>query len=250
LLKLSSCNLGTHGDIPITMSHPSLMMLLFPYLFINGTGHYSMVSDKNATVTDVNDQVLPEERGGVASARKYNTFASYVKQQLMNVDRRFARDPSFLFWCFDYKEKSNIHSASRHTVRSGGRDLTKEDLIDAEGNYNYANVTIVPYNITSSYAYKRKHYLDLKQMCDSLGAPQLFLTFSCNDNAPFLKNGIGLKETWRDPVLFVSLFQRKWKEFLKILHKHLGASVGGINDWCYVLEIQGSIALVFNEHVV
>lgn len=52
----------------------------------------------------------------------------------------------------------NIHSASSRIVRSGGRDLTKEDFVDPEGNYNYANVTIVPYNITSSYAYKKRYY--------------------------------------------------------------------------------------------
>lgn len=52
----------------------------------------------------------------------------------------------------------NIHSASRHTVRSSGRDLTKEDFIDPEGKYNYANVTIVPYDTTSSYAYKKRYY--------------------------------------------------------------------------------------------
>lgn len=60
--------------------------------------------------------------------------------------------------CFDYKEMMNIHSASSRIVRSGGRDLTQEDFVDPEGNYNYANVTIVPYNITSSYAYKKRYY--------------------------------------------------------------------------------------------
>ena len=223
------------------MSHPSLMMLLFPYLFINGTGHYSMVSDADLQILDSNNRVITEERGGVAAARKHHTFGAYVKRQLLNIDRRFARDSAFLFWCFDYKEKMNIHSAKRHTVRSGGRDLTKEDLIDADGNYNYSNVTIVPHNIASSYAYKRKHYLDLKTMCEELGAPQLFLTFSCDDSAPFLKNGTGLRETWRDPVLFASLFQRKWKKFLSLMKTELGEMVGGIQDWCYVLEIQGML---------
>jgi hypothetical protein len=228
------------------MSHPSLMMLLFPYLFINGTGHYSMVNDPNMEMLDSNSQVINEQRGGVAAGRKYHTFGAYVKRQLLSIDRRFARDPSFLFWCFDYKEKMNIHSAKRHTVRSAGRDLTKEDIMDADGNYNYSNVTIVPHNITSSYAYKRKHYLDLKTMCEALGAPQLFLTFSCDDNAAFLKNGIGLRETWKDPVLFASLFQRKWKKFLKILKKEFAESVGGITDWCYVLEIQGKCGIWWN----
>lgn len=219
------------------------MSLLFPYLFVNGSGHYSMVSG-DLELHDAQDLVIPEERGGVSLARRYHTFNSYIKQQILSVDRRFARDPSFLFWAFDAKEKSNIHSANRHTIRSAGRDLKKEDIIDTEGNYDYSNVTIVPHTISSSYAYKRKHYLNLKRMCDELGPPQLFLTFSCDDKAPAFINATGLKETWRDPVLFSLHFQRKWTKFFRIIKKQWASIIGGITDWCYVMEIQGIIFLL------
>lgn len=182
------------------------MALLFPWLFINGKGHYSLVNDENQVIRDDNGQIIPEERGGVASARKGQTFAAYIKQQLLNVDRRFARDPSFLFWAFDVKEKSNIHSANRHSIRTSGRDLTKDGLLDTEANYDYNKVTNVPHNISSSYAYHRKDYLDLKAMCDNLGPPQLFLTFSCDDRAPSFQNATGLRDTWQDPVLFAFHF--------------------------------------------
>ncbi|CAO3613965.1 unnamed protein product [Mucor fragilis] len=214
------------------------MALLFPWLFINGKGHYSFVS-KNHVIKDTNGNIIPEERGGAASATSISTtFATYFKQQLLNVDRRFSRDPAFLFWAFDVKEKSNIHSAKRHTVRTGGRDLTKHDLIDSEGNSDYSKVTIVPNNISSSYAYHRKHYLDLKAMCDNLGPPQLFLTFSCDDKAPSFQNATGLRETWLDPVLFSVHFQRKWNQFFQTIKKKWADRIGGIHDFCYVMEIQ------------
>lgn len=68
---------------------------------------------------------------------------------MLNVNRRFARDPSFLFWAFDMKEKNMIHhSAGRYTVKTGGRLLKKKDLINIAGEYNINNVTVVPqYNL-------------------------------------------------------------------------------------------------------
>lgn len=101
------------------------MSLLFPYLFTSGVGHYSLVSKTATDVQDSDGQIIPEERGGIATASRFNTFNSYIKQQMINVDSRFARDASFLFWVFDVKEKSNIHSASCRTVRTGGRRIKK-----------------------------------------------------------------------------------------------------------------------------
>jgi hypothetical protein len=103
------------------------MCLLLPYLFINGQGHYSLVPKNQYAVVD--------EAGGIAVASRYETLGSYIKQQLLNKDRHFARDASFLFWCFDMKEKHNIRSANRHTVRTSGRQLTQHDIIDSNRNY-------------------------------------------------------------------------------------------------------------------
>lgn len=90
----------------------------------------------------------------------------------------------------------------------------KSDIVDDRGNFNYSKVSIVPHTIKTSYAYKRSHYLDLKTICDELGPPQLFLTFSCHDTALQMKNATGIKETWKDPILFAMHFQRKWLNFL------------------------------------
>lgn len=178
------------------------MSLLFPYLFPNGVGHYSLVSKQAPDVVDSENHVISEERGGIAVASRFHTFNSFIKTQMLSVDRRFARDPSFLFSSFNMKEKSNIHSAGRHTATTGGRIMTKKDIINVDEFYNYDKVTVVPHTISSSYAYKRKHYLDLKTICDELGPPQLFLTFSCHDTAAHMKTATGLTEPWKDPVFW------------------------------------------------
>lgn len=215
------------------------MALLFPWLFTNGRGHYAMVPANEPDIIRGN-QIVPEEQGGIPDASRHFTLNSYVKQQLLNIDRRFGQDPSFLFWAVDSIEKRNIHSANRHTVRTGSRVLQRQNVMDNEGNYNRNEVTIVPHTIRTSYAYKRKHYLNLKTMCEELGAPQIFMTFSCDDLAQEFKNATNEELPWKDPVIFALHFRRKWKEFFTnyIMHKW-SRMIGGITDWTYVMEIQG-----------
>lgn len=81
-----------------------------------------MVAKNVSDVYDDKDHVVSEDRGGIAVASRYNTFNSYIKKQMLNADRKFAKDPSFLFWAFDMKEKSNIHSPQRFTVRTSGKE--------------------------------------------------------------------------------------------------------------------------------
>jgi len=77
----------------VRYGHPSLMSLLFPYLFTSGKGHYSMSSVTSET------ENLEEEYGGVAKATLAKmTLADYAKSRLLMRDRRFGKDPSFLFF--------------------------------------------------------------------------------------------------------------------------------------------------------
>lgn len=77
-------------------------------------------------------------------------------------------------------------------------------------------------------------------MCHYHGPPQLFLTFTCDDKAPSFQNAAGLGETWRDPVLFAIHLQKKGNRFFEIVRQQWGNRIGGITDWCYVVEIQGN----------
>ncbi|KAI8364142.1 uncharacterized protein BYT42DRAFT_506498 [Radiomyces spectabilis] len=164
----------TRGD-DVQFSHPSLMALMFPHLFTYGRGHYSM-----AQVTAENT-ALPEEYGGVAMAtRDGETIKGYAKRCLLLADRRFARDPSFLFFMLDAIEKHNISSYRRRVVNTRGRGaIQQQDVVSVDPGTGVPEIrqdrtSGVPHIIRSSYAYKRKAYLDMACLFDKLGEPQVY----------------------------------------------------------------------------
>lgn len=53
---------GTDGLSTIKLSHPPLMCLLFPYLFVNDEGHYYSLVPKTAEPVIVNNEVISENR--------------------------------------------------------------------------------------------------------------------------------------------------------------------------------------------
>lgn len=229
----------------IRYSHPALLALLFPHIFTTCTGHYSMVPTNTIEYENsLNAYGLPENQGGVADATTYeSSIAAYVKSRLVMKDRRFARDPSFLFFMLDLIEKKNIAAANRFVVSTKGREkMVQRDVVNpATGNLNKNIVSTVPPQIRSSYAYKRKNFLDLQSIFEELGPPQLFLTFTCDDKSIDFKNiqDDEMRFPWEDPVLFALHFRRKWLEFFKItINKHFANQIGGINDYSWVMEIQ------------
>ncbi|KAI8327322.1 hypothetical protein EDC96DRAFT_453425 [Choanephora cucurbitarum] len=75
----------------VRMSHPSLLALLFPSLYPECKGHYSM-----ATPNEENS-ARAEDHGGIAKATLAGeNLKGYTRLRLMMKDRRFARDQSFL----------------------------------------------------------------------------------------------------------------------------------------------------------
>lgn len=228
----------------IRYSHPSLIALLFPWLFPNATGHYSMVP-MNTDEAHNKEGIysLPENQGGVArSTLDGETAAAFFKSRLMMKDRRFSRDPSFLFYGLDTCEKIKISSANRLIVSTKGRsNLKQRDIVNnSTGKLNQNIVSNVPYNVRSSYSYKRKNFLDLQCIFENLGAPQLFLTFTCDDKSEDFKNLSSTPDRpWEDPVLFSLHFKRKWQEFFRTyVLKNFGNQIGGIKEYSWVMEIQ------------
>lgn len=123
----------------IKYSHPSLLALIFPHLFTTSTGHYSMVPKvkPHSTISTPSEQRIydiPESNGGIAAATlNGETLTSFVKSRLMKKDKRFAQDPSFLFFMLDAVEKKNIAAANRFFVstKGKGKKLKQRDLIDS-----------------------------------------------------------------------------------------------------------------------
>jgi hypothetical protein len=233
----------------IKYSHPSLIALIFPYLFTTSTGHYSMMraskpSGPNAIPEEQRLYDIPEECGGVALATiGGETLPSFAKSRLMMRDRRFGQDPSFLFFMLDAVEKKNIASANRFVVSTRGRseNLRQRDIVNpVTKKLNKNLVSTVPPQIRSSYAYKRRNFLDLQCIFENLGSPQLFLTFSCDDDSDDFKNLIpGMINAWDDPVVFAQHWKRKWLKFFnKYILKYFADQIGGVKEYSWVLEVQ------------
>lgn len=220
----------------IRLSTESLLALMFPHIYPKCQGHYSMSSPSEENTR------LSEDHGGIAKATLYKeTLKGYTRLRLLMQDRRFAKDQAFIFFLLDCVERNNIASANRHIVSTKGRgSLKQRDIIDSTTNkFNKNIVSSVPYTIRSSFAYKRKCYLNLSTVFRNLGAPQLFLTFSCNDYSEDFSNATGTQYPWEDPVLFANHFRRKWIRFFdKYVLGHFATSIGGVNDYSWVLEIQ------------
>lgn len=93
------------------------------------------------------------------------------------------------------------------------RTYHRSDVFDGE-KYDRSMVSLVPHTVRSSYAYKRRHRLNLQAICDHLGPPQLFLTFTCNDFAPEYRHLLDDEPPWVDPVVFSMHFKRLMQELL------------------------------------
>ncbi|OBZ80644.1 hypothetical protein A0J61_11307, partial [Choanephora cucurbitarum] len=197
----------------IRMLRPSLIALLFPYLYPECKGHYSI-----ATPTEEH-RTLAEDYGEIAKfTLAGEILKGYTRLRMMMKDRRVAKNQSFLSFMLDAIENNNIAAANRLVISTKGRsNIRQRDVIDATTKtYNKNIVSTVPYVVRSSYAYKRRNFLNLQTVFNNLGAPQLFLTFSCNDHSPDFAAATDTRYPWEDPVLFINHFRRKWNYFFNI----------------------------------
>ncbi|KAG1461974.1 hypothetical protein G6F55_003251 [Rhizopus delemar] len=223
----------------------------------NANPQTSDVKPKNSIVGEDNAGKmigLPENQGGVSQATMdIESLSGYVKKRLLIQDRRFARDPLFLFFMLDLIEKKNIAAVNRFVVSTKCRNnLTQGDVVNpVTSKMNKNIVSTVPSQIRSSYAYKRKNFLDLQCIFENLGALQLFLIFACDDKSEDFKGILsdGIWFPWEDPFLFSLHFKRKWlRFFIYYVCKHFARQIGGIKEHSWVMEIQDRRSL--NIHMV
>ncbi|SAM00604.1 hypothetical protein [Absidia glauca] len=213
----------------VNYSANSLMPMAFPHLFTNGRGHYAV----RKRHYDRQLQHLEEQYDGVPTATKSNmTLKKYAKQILMSADRRFARDPAFIFFLLDMLERIYTSSTGQacRTLNPATNTMTiNEDV-----------TSVVPHTIRSSAAYKKSKFLDLECMFDTYGEPQLFLTFTCNDRSPDILRATFGGEPWEGPVLFSLHYKRKCHEILNshIKKDKFARLIGKVKESAWVVEIQ------------
>lgn len=129
-----------------------VLTLIFPYLYTEGVGYYSLHSQLND---------IHETQGGLGVDNRYLTIAKYARIMVQSADRRFGRCTEFLFFILDYIERKNIHSYKRFVLPiNPNRQYLRGDVY-RDGAYITDTTSTVPHTIRSSRAYKKKHGLNL-----------------------------------------------------------------------------------------
>jgi hypothetical protein len=103
----------------------------------------------------------------------------------------------------------------------------------------------IPSTIRTGVKYKQQLYYRFSALFDKFGTPQLFGTYSCNDQedgqiaVADVFHGEGAP-THKDPVLFVNHWKRNWHSFWTFIRTVWAPRrVGGLVAHCWVLEVQG-----------
>ncbi|ORY97160.1 hypothetical protein BCR43DRAFT_420812, partial [Syncephalastrum racemosum] len=90
--NIHNSTFATDGFKNLSQDYPPLLALLFPHIYTTANGHYSLTSSWD-TADDT-----PEHAGGVALMTKAGyTLHEYAKHTLLLADRRFGRDPAYIF---------------------------------------------------------------------------------------------------------------------------------------------------------
>lgn len=110
--------------------------------------------------------------------------------------------------------------------------------------YNQSTTVSIPSTIRTGVKYKQQLYCRFTALFDKFGTPELFGTYSCDDQdegqikvASYF-HGDG-SPTHKDPVLFVGHWRRSWLKFFEFVRDRWATVfVGGLRAWCWVLEVQ------------
>lgn len=206
--------------------------MMFPWLFPLGIGHWDYQAYRQSNVQNV-------------STNQSLSLKQYAKLTLCSADRRWGRDPAYLFFLADLLEKMNIHGFQRHVIPPSHVPYVNLDNLyqtnpdTGERFIREDRVTTIPHTIRSGHAYKRKAFLDMMARFRHFGDPQIFMTFSCDDFAPDMLKAVNSNKPWNDPVLFAMHFQHKWAHFFSTcVLKTWARRIGGIRHWAWVMEVQ------------
>lgn len=111
--------------------------------------------------------------------------------------------------------------------------------------YNQLTTVSIPSTIRTGVKYKQELFCRFSALFDKFGTPQLFGTYTCDDRD---EGQIAVAShfhgeeapTHKDPVLFVNHWRTKWHRFFDFVrNKWANVWVGGLDAFCWVLEVQG-----------
>lgn len=119
------------------------------------------------------------------------TIGKYFKMRLLHIDPRWRNDRNYTFFAYDWMVKSRVFTinnmirvSTEISLQAGSLQSSSNNPSDSE-YFKYGSV--IPKCITGGKAYWNAKYLDLISAIRQMGLPQLFLTFTANDQWPELQ---------------------------------------------------------------
>ena len=115
------------------------------------------------------------------------TPQEYFKQRILNVDKRWSRNKTFLFAALYYIERHHLERQINVSYRRG--KLTQGSMVNMEDIFSVFD------NVTGTYRYWQQKRYEVIAKLEQLGAFQFFFTLSCADR--------------RWPETFISILRQK-----------------------------------------
>lgn len=237
----SHLNNNQYANLPILTSQPinlkntiSGESKTFPWLYPYGRA--SLHADRPLRITDT----------------------QYFQSRIYNRDSRWRCDIPYLMVALNILEYERLCSSVQIYMRTcktiSSRPLTGEsqllpysagELLNINTNSDIQSQSYMfTKSIRGTAAYWRDVLHKLLAMIQSLGPPDFFLTLSCNDNWPELKEALqqdsqsGTSTIQNNPFVAAFAFQRRWQGLLTYVLKSPNSPLGNLKDFFIRVEFQ------------
>lgn len=186
------------------------------------------------------------------------TDLQYFQSRLMNADKRFSSDISYIFFSnsiYEARKLADCVSVAirmRNNINKQKEKITAADLKRHENADLIENSYVFMRQIRGTPAYWRNELLNLLAKIYTLGPPTWFITLSAADlhwpelfktlspNAEF--QNLSKNEKWKmmreNPILVAKHFNRRKNAFLKHILKGKSKPLGEISDYFMRIEFQ------------
>ena len=207
---------------------------------------------------------FPLGRGSFSDAREtFISIKKYTNQRLLNCDKRFSSDTSYLFYAQFITEQKQIRDNISIALRKITGTVTAADVSSAEDIRKHIS-TDQAYQVLKSVRgtppYWQKAVKDLMAMVKQLGSPQFFLTLSAadlqwpelltlllkqkgvNDVTDEMIENLSYEDKCQllrdDPIMTARQFQYRLRKFFTTVLMSPNGPLGEIETYFYRIEFQ------------
>nr|XP_043633374.1 uncharacterized protein LOC122604555 [Erigeron canadensis] len=246
ILETKSGNLQRINEL-----HPSYLALQYPLLFPFAEDGYRI----DIPLRDVEDLNGPgRTRVSMRAFIAYRIQQRHQEESLILMSRKLLQQ--FLVDTYTMVENDRLYyvKCNQKTLRVADEDTICKAAESGQKDASKMGTQIfLPSSFTGGARYMQQNYMDAMALCNHVGYPDLFITFTCNPKWPeicrFLEKN-GLKSEDR-PDILTRMFKMKLDHLIKnIEDEHILGKASGV---VYTVEFQkrglphAHICLFFEE---